>query len=349
MTEAELDVLDEAPPAVKGDDVIVLQEPLRSSTCDPSSSRKRGIMKVRTLDESLKGSNSTNTKTGAGRSVYVNSSQIAEEIPASAPHDNHRDDELMKKVYKTKVVGGGEGKDVTRKPESASDTESMTHHNDESSVFTGPSAVHDDEEEDDGRDMMRASTRSIQFDSCIVREYDVALGDNPCVRNGAPLSLGWKYVHSGSVSVEEYENIRPSEDRRVSGELVMPRHVRERLMMEWGHSRSDMRDAVREVNQTKHMRLKTVNNLTWMKFEEGCESLRRKFKGLMNPKKRREEKKAMKEALKQSKEWRESYKTDGEGMDENERRAEAAEFIRKENEAASIAQSRKKEKKKQKA
>lgn len=305
-TEAETDILQTTLVDVDvGVGVAVVppptEQPQSESQLEEQPPKKRGgIMKVRTLDESLKGSTIGKSSSSHHHVVYPHNEQ------EHTQHEHEQDQD----------------------------------HEDSYTVLTGPSInSHKGLMKDEDEEMMQVSSSSkgIQFDSCIVREYDIAVGDNPSVRNGAPLSLGWKYNNSGSFSVEEYETVRPSKDRRVSGELVMPRHVRERMMIEWGHSRADMRDAVRDVNTTKHLRLKTVNNLSWARLEEVIESLRRNFKKLLNPKARRAEKKAMEEVLKTSKQWSEDYINGSLAISEEERRAEANRFIREENEAAASA------------
>jgi len=42
--------------------------------------------------------------------------------------------------------------------------------------------------------------RNVSFSHEQVREYEVTLGDNPSVRTGAPISLGWRYNPKESIS-----------------------------------------------------------------------------------------------------------------------------------------------------
>ena len=257
-----------------------------------SSSSASSIMKVRTLDLSLKSISHTN---GTFESRKKKQSFVTEDDAVSA---NHPDSETV-------------------------------------SVVTGPSsecsvAVHD------RSDRLRSRSTSISFDQCVVREYDICVGDNPCVRTGAPLSLGWKYLKRGTISVDDYEQVRPSEERRVSGALLIPRMQREQMMMEFGYGRRDMRDAVREVQNTKYHRLKTVNTLGWSRFEECMESLKRKIKRILKPKQTKLERMREREVMEHSQRWSEQYRNSEIYLGENEdrQRAAAEVFIREENEAA---------------
>uniref|UniRef100_A0A7S4N9W1 Uncharacterized protein n=1 Tax=Odontella aurita TaxID=265563 RepID=A0A7S4N9W1_9STRA len=66
--------------------------------------------------------------------------------------------------------------------------------------------------------------------------------------------------------------------------MVVPRSVRQGLLMnDWGYSRSQMANAVRDSNRTKTQRRTTVNNLDtpFSKIEEGTQSAKRKVKRIL--------------------------------------------------------------------
>mmetsp|Transcript_25246 Transcript_25246/g.39084 ORF Transcript_25246/g.39084 Transcript_25246/m.39084 type:complete len:229 (+) Transcript_25246:3-689(+) len=135
---------------------------------------------------------------------------------------------------------------------------------------------------------------AVSFDRLQIRTYCRAVGDNPCVRNGAPVSLGWKYNIGPSMSVDEYEQTRPL--RRQGPQMVMPRLERERVLLDHGFSRADLRDAVRSVTATKKKRLQTVNNLKMAKAEEMFENAKRGITGVFRSKKKENQKLWEKEA-----------------------------------------------------
>lgn len=123
---------------------------------------------------------------------------------------------------------------------------------------------------------------TISFRNIEVREYSRAIGDNPSVSAGAPMSIGWEYNDPDVLSVDEYESTRPP--RRAHHEMVVPRSVRQDLLMnEWGYSRSQLASAVRDSNRTKTQRRTTVTNMDtpFAKIEEGVQSAKRKAKRVM--------------------------------------------------------------------
>lgn len=152
---------------------------------------------------------------------------------------------------------------------------------------------------DDSSDMTNLDN-SVSFDRLQIRTYCRAVGDNPCVRSGAPVSLGWEYNVGANMSVDEYEQKRPS--RRQGPQMVMPRLERERVLLDHGFSRADLRDAVRSVTATKKKRLQTVNNLNMQKMEEMFENTKRGLKNVFrnNSKKKENQKLWKKEALRAS-------------------------------------------------
>jgi hypothetical protein len=103
--------------------------------------------------------------------------------------------------------------------------------------------------------------RSVSFGHVRIREHPRALGDNPSVSSGPALSLGWysddpgacEHSRTRELPLDVYEDGRPS--RRGRRELVVPRHVRERvLQQEAGVSLSDMYAAEREAAKVKQSR-----------------------------------------------------------------------------------------------
>lgn len=68
------------------------------------------------------------------------------------------------------------------------------------------------------------SKRRVSFDLVHIREYPIVLSDNPASRSGPSIELGWEYLpasnvegltsNDGSISVHDYEAIKPSQKRR---------------------------------------------------------------------------------------------------------------------------------------
>jgi len=51
--------------------------------------------------------------------------------------------------------------------------------------------------------------KSVSFGAIQIREYDRVLGDNPDVRVGPPVSIGWDFVQLDDMALDHYETTRP--------------------------------------------------------------------------------------------------------------------------------------------
>uniref|UniRef100_A0A7S1B2H3 Uncharacterized protein n=1 Tax=Corethron hystrix TaxID=216773 RepID=A0A7S1B2H3_9STRA len=117
---------------------------------------------------------------------------------------------------------------------------------------------------------------SVSFHTLEIREYERELGDNPSCSRGPSVAIGWRYAEPQTISVDEYEDNRLP--RRESFQMVIPQPVREKMLLDSGHSRTEIQKAVKKTNITKGQRRKTANTLNMQKFEEVMESTGRKFK-----------------------------------------------------------------------
>ncbi|CAJ1946309.1 unnamed protein product [Cylindrotheca closterium] len=122
------------------------------------------------------------------------------------------------------------------------------------------------------------SDKGITFGNIGVREYSRTLGDNPSCSSGPPVSISWDYKPLREMSVEAYEESRPS--RRSQMEMVLPRKLRsEMLKKDWAISQRQIAEAVRRNVKIKNQRRTTVNNLgKASSFEVTFEKLTRKIK-----------------------------------------------------------------------
>lgn len=133
---------------------------------------------------------------------------------------------------------------------------------------------------DDSMTSSTRSERSVSFHRINVREYKSIVGDNPSVTNGPPIQLGWDFKEGIELEVESYEQEKgPPKDMLA---LVLPRKEREDRLMDSGHTRKEISDAIREVKVSKNQRRTTVNNLEddhciVPKIEEIVQSAKRKF------------------------------------------------------------------------
>jgi hypothetical protein len=100
------------------------------------------------------------------------------------------------------------------------------------------------------------SRRTVSFHTVEIREYVRTLGDNPSVRSGPALSLGWLVVNSCILPLSLYEHQRPP--KVGSLDLIVPRIIREEMLREEGITRSEIAAAIRESFRIKQNRNQTV-------------------------------------------------------------------------------------------
>lgn len=97
--------------------------------------------------------------------------------------------------------------------------------------------------------------KTVSFDKVVVREYERELGDNPAVRCGLPLSIGWKYFPSPAVPLEEYETTRPSEDRRKDQQLMIGAGKRYNILLNEYHVPMEkIKTVLKEIKTIKESR-----------------------------------------------------------------------------------------------
>jgi hypothetical protein len=108
------------------------------------------------------------------------------------------------------------------------------------------------------------SERMVSFNTVEIREYVRTLGDNPSVRSGPALSLGWVVVDSCILPLSLYEHQRPPKVGSI--DLIVPRIIREEMLREEGITRSEMAAAIRESFRIKQKRNQTVQQ---MKYANG--------------------------------------------------------------------------------
>jgi hypothetical protein len=72
-----------------------------------------------------------------------------------------------------------------------------------------------------------ASKKRVWFDTVEVAEYPYALGDNPAVKEGPPLTIGWKRQHRKKYEIDYYEVYK--EEPRKRSELRLSANQRTKL------------------------------------------------------------------------------------------------------------------------
>jgi hypothetical protein len=83
-----------------------------------------------------------------------------------------------------------------------------------------------------------SGSKSVSWCMVEFQTYDIILGDNPATSRGPPLSIG-NVISRSVLPLADYEQHRPP--RRAMSDLIIPYDARERLLMDAGYSRSDIR------------------------------------------------------------------------------------------------------------
>mmetsp|Transcript_41443 Transcript_41443/g.48321 ORF Transcript_41443/g.48321 Transcript_41443/m.48321 type:complete len:290 (-) Transcript_41443:84-953(-) len=97
---------------------------------------------------------------------------------------------------------------------------------------------------------------SVTFSSVQMRVHRIQLGDNPSVRSGPALTVSWDHCpHFGTrtLPIDDYDNARRS-NRRSLSDLVLPRQERTRLVRLSGHSKTEIRKAIKATNIIRQRR-----------------------------------------------------------------------------------------------
>lgn len=108
-----------------------------------------------------------------------------------------------------------------------------------------------------GHSRPKRSRSKVRFASLTVREYEVTPGDNPSCSKGPPVSLGWAYNESGSLSIDCYE-AHVQESRRTREQIKLPWFYREMMLQEFGYSDHEIQHSVWEKERIRQQRMQTL-------------------------------------------------------------------------------------------
>mmetsp|Transcript_25804 Transcript_25804/g.36789 ORF Transcript_25804/g.36789 Transcript_25804/m.36789 type:complete len:403 (-) Transcript_25804:138-1346(-) len=123
----------------------------------------------------------------------------------------------------------------------------------------------------------RSGGKAVTFSHVDLREYERVPGDNPCVRGGVPLSIGWRHVQHNPICLDNYESGKGHPRDKI--EMMVPASVRRSMLRdEFGASIHELNAAMKSVNISKRQRAHTIASEDTEVFEEVLESAKRKFK-----------------------------------------------------------------------
>jgi hypothetical protein len=109
------------------------------------------------------------------------------------------------------------------------------------------------------------------------------------------LSIEWKAQNEVKMPLDEYEENRPF--RRSGAQMNIPFRVRERMLLDAGFSRGEIREALRDVNVSRRKRRRTIEVMNLSSVHEFTE---RFFRGSLNFTLRRGSKKKERAYLKKA-------------------------------------------------
>lgn len=247
---------------------------------------KNGIMTVRTIEESLDGNVITEMRRKRRKAFlhYKKKGKGPESPMLKSKNSSHNGTSISSpmKLLKEFHLDDNTPNDITS------------------------SAKNDDICGDDDLSVMTSSTSvsvssaivdlSVKFTDCTIREFEVIPGSNPSVSAGAPIELGWAHTEDEIVPVDTYEEVRGA-SRRLQAQMRMPTEYRHQLLMEFGHSMNQIRQADREAHALRIRRLQTIQ--VWQtggsiqkeeKLEKMKKALLKPFQIHSRKKKKREEK-----------------------------------------------------------
>jgi hypothetical protein len=104
------------------------------------------------------------------------------------------------------------------------------------------------------------------FGEMVVYSFAYELGDNPNVREGAPLTIGWKHIKKNACAIDHFEYVRKSRPRRCRKELVLNCAQRDAILLGLGYSMLEIDIASQEAQAIRVSRLNSIKNSTWSKF-----------------------------------------------------------------------------------
>ena len=122
--------------------------------------------------------------------------------------------------------------------------------------------------------MTTIHTQRVRFaEKAEIREYPIIPGTNPCVRNGPPLSMGWKWVSSGAVSIHH-------QDSNGENKLLHPKPrkrsivERQEVLKKLGYTRNEIQLCTKMCTIARNRRLRTYRECKVVSSaKEGAETV----------------------------------------------------------------------------
>lgn len=102
------------------------------------------------------------------------------------------------------------------------------------------------------------NSKRVTFSTIDIKQFEQQMNSHSACSYGPALGLGWNCLDSKSISVDDYETIRPSEYRRNSQEMLIPISLRESILKEIGYSRKQIEECSRRTRISTQHKKNTV-------------------------------------------------------------------------------------------
>lgn len=245
-----------------------------------SPPKRRGIMAVRTLQESLATADCHHSKTilhnqrkrkrlqkrmeGIIRNVNVTSDTDNDTGTPSSPPTPNRNNTV------TSTAAGGTSHDE--------ELPSLFSYLTTSTSSTSSSANHSHES---NQSILSSDKFNVSYSNITIRDYPIIPGDNPTVSSGPPITIDWNYITEVSTDINTFESIRHNK-RRLQSEMKMPDTIRLSLLLNSGYKMNELRKSTRQAALIKKYRIQSIDNIHKDEWMEKMEERRNGIWNVMN-------------------------------------------------------------------
>lgn len=221
---------------------------------------RRSLLKIKTQKESLSNSSfyctADNLHIEAGPKIQNRQEEQSEDVgkEEGGQQNNHHQLEDHKVSLNAVAIASTALLDLLREVRSRrsatkGDTDKQAHQQEQN------------EEKGNNDETMKGHSNKIplvRFTTISVRDYEIALEYNPTVTSGPAIGIGWQYLQSCTMTVDEYESIRPSRLRLAKDSLRLSKEERLQRLKSSGYTKQELQRAVKATNIARIKRRKTL-------------------------------------------------------------------------------------------
>ncbi len=279
-----------------------LMSPRRYNSISPQ--KQRGIMTVRTLQESLATADCHHSKTivhnqRKRKRLQKRMDSIIRNVNVNSNTDTDTDTDTNAGTpppNKTSTAGGGTSHDEELPSLISYLTSSSST---KSTRSTSSSANHSHQS---NQSILSSDKFNVSFSSITIRDYPIIPGDNPTVSSGPPIAIDWNYITHVSTDINTFESIRHKK-RRLQSEMKMPDSIRLSLLLNSGYKMNELRKFTRQAALIKKSRIQSIDNMHKDEWMEKMEERRNGIWNVMNAIRKHRKKEEEDRLLKQYEEY----------------------------------------------